>query len=234
MKTTTFVRSASCSAEAGGSSNQSSVYASSEATTKPCSRASAGQTLVEGERRGGGGGVVGVVDPEDGQPRPGLVVDRVEVGQEAPLLAQGQRQRPRVREEGAALVDRVTGVGVGDRVPCPVRVDDGEREREDRLLAAEGRDDLRVGVEPRPETALRPGCNRLAQLRQPDRGRVAHAVAQPVDQRLADLRIGRLARIADAEVDHVDPARLDPPGCLVQAHERVGRLPLENGGDGHG
>ena len=105
------------------------------------------QTLVEGERRRGGGGVVRVVDPEDGQPGPGLVVDRVEVGQEAVLLAQRQRQRPRVREEGAALVDRVAGVGVGDRVARPVRIDDGEREREDRLLAAEGRDDLRVRVE---------------------------------------------------------------------------------------
>ena len=40
LKTITLVRSASCSADAGGSSNQSSVYASSEATTKPCSRAS--------------------------------------------------------------------------------------------------------------------------------------------------------------------------------------------------
>ena len=90
------------------------------------------------------------------------------------------------------------------------------------------------GSSARPEATGRPGGNRLAQLRQPDRGRVAHAVAEPVDQRLADLRIGRLARIAGAEVDHLDPARLDPAGRLVQAHERVGRLPLEDGGDGHG
>ena len=193
-----------------------------------------GQALVEAERRGGGGGVVRIVDPEDGEPGPGLVVDRIEVGQEALLLPQRQGQRPGVREQGAALVDRVAGVGVGDRVARPVRVDDGEREREDRLLAAERRDDLRVGVEPRPKTALRPGRDRLAQLRQPDRGRVAHPVAQPVDEGLADLRVGRLARIAGAEVDHVDPARLDPAGSLVEAHERVGRLPLEDGGDGHG
>ena len=84
------------------------------------------------------------------------------------------------------------------------------------------------------EAALRPGGDRLAQLRQPDRRRVAHPVAEPVDERLADLRIGRLARVAGAEVDHLDPARLDPAGGLVQAHERVRRLPLEDGGDGHG
>jgi hypothetical protein len=40
LKTATFVWSVSCSAEAGGCSNQSSVYASSDATTKPYSRAS--------------------------------------------------------------------------------------------------------------------------------------------------------------------------------------------------
>ena len=41
LKTTTFVRSATCSADTGGSSNQSSEYASSEQTRKPCSRARA-------------------------------------------------------------------------------------------------------------------------------------------------------------------------------------------------
>jgi len=40
LKTTTFSRFATCSAETGGSSNQSSEYASSEQTRKPCPRAS--------------------------------------------------------------------------------------------------------------------------------------------------------------------------------------------------
>src|SRR5688572_31577109 len=40
LNTTTFVQSSSWSADGGGSPNQSSVYASSEASTKPCSRAS--------------------------------------------------------------------------------------------------------------------------------------------------------------------------------------------------
>src|SRR5581483_10203368 len=39
LNTTTFVRSPTSSAETGGSSNQSSEYASSEQTRKPCVRA---------------------------------------------------------------------------------------------------------------------------------------------------------------------------------------------------
>ena len=84
-----------------------------------------------------------------------------------------------------------------------------------------------------PKRRADPGGDRLAQLRQPDRRRVAHPVAEAVDERLADLRVGRLARVAHAEVDHVDPARLDPARGLVQPHERVRRLPLEDGGDRH-
>ena len=93
---------------------------------------------------------------------------------------------------------------------------------------------ISVSVERRPEAASRPRSDRLPQLGQPDRGRIAHPVAEPVDEGLADLRVGRLARVARAEVDHVDPARLDALRGLVQAHERVRRLALEDGGDGHG
>ena len=191
------------------------------------------EALVEGDRRGRRGRVVRVVDPEDGEPRPRLVVDRVEVGQEPLLLAQRQRQRSCVREEGSALVDRVAGVGVSDGIASSVRVDHREREREDRLLAPQRRDDLRVGIERRTEAPRHPGGDRLAQLREPHGRRVAHPVAEAVDERLADLRVGRLPRVAHAEVDHVDPARLDPACGLVQPHERIRRLPLEDGGDRH-
>ena len=191
------------------------------------------EALVEGEWRGRRRRVVRVVDPEHRQPRPRVVVDRVEVWQKALLLAQRQRQRPCVREEGASLVDGIAGIGVGDGVAGSVRVDYGECEREDRLLAPERRDDLRVRIERRCEAARHPGSDRFAQLRQSNRRRVAHAVAEAVDECLADPRVGRLARVAHAEVDHVDPARFDPPCRFVQPHERIRRLPLEDGGDRH-
>ena len=114
----------------------------------------------------------------------------------------------------------------------PVRIDDGEREAEDRLLAAEGRDHLRVRVELDAEAPTGPGSDRLAELRQPDRRRVAHPLAQTGHERFANQGVGRLLRVAHAEVDHFDPALLDAPGGLVQPHERVCGLPLENGETG--
>ena len=118
------------------------------------------------------------------------------------------------------------------RVPCCV--DDGEREAEDRLLAAERGDHLGVRVERDVEAASGPGSDRLAELGQADGCRIAHPLAEPGHERLADHRVGRLLRVARAEVDHLDPALRDAPGSLVQTHERIGGLALENGGDGHG
>jgi hypothetical protein len=136
-------------------------------------------------------------------------------------------------EEGAALVHGVTGLRVRDQILPALAVDDDLREAEDRLLAAERGNDLGLRVERRAEAALGPGGDRLAQLGQPRCGRVAHPVAEPVDQRLLDLRVRRLARIAGAEVDHLDPARLDAPRRFAQPHERIGRLALEDGRDRH-
>ena len=67
-----------------------------------------------------------------------------------------------------------------------------------------------------------------------DRGGIAHPVAQPVDERLPNQRVGRLARIARAEVDHAHASGLDQRPSLGQADERIRRLPLEDGGEGHG
>ena len=164
------------------------------------------------------GRVVRVVDPEDREPGPRLVVDRVQVGQEPVLLAQRQGERPCVREQGAALVDGVARVGVRDRVPAAVRVHDCEREAEDRLLAAERRDDL--GVRDRASTPKRRCAHAAIASRSsgsPTRRRIAHAVAQAVDERLLDPRVGGLARVAGAEVDHLDPACLDAPRALRSA-----------------
>src|SRR6185295_11749575 len=129
-----------------------------------------------------------------------------------------------------ALVDRVARVGVRNRVARPRCVDDGEREAEDRLLAAEGRDHLRVRVEYDAEAPTGPGGDRLAQLRQPYSRRIAHPLAQTGHERVANQGVGRLLRVAHAEVDHLDPALLDAPGGLVQTDERVRGLTLENGG----
>ncbi len=68
----------------------------------------------------------------------------------------------------------------------------------------------------------------------PDGRRIAHPLAEPGHKSLADQWVGRLLRVAGAEVDHLDPALLDAPGGLVQTDERVRGLALENGGDGHG
>ena len=193
-----------------------------------------GGLLVEAERRSRTGGVVRVVDPQDRQPVQRPFVDRIEIGEEAVLLEQRQRQRACVGEERSALVHGVARLRVGDRVLAALDVDDDLGEAEDRLLAPERGDDLRVRVERRPEAPLRPRGDRLSQLGQADRRRIAHPVPEPVDQSLLDLRVGRLAGVAGPEVDHLDSARLHAPCSLVQAHERIGGLPLENGGDGHG
>jgi hypothetical protein len=150
------------------------------------------------------------------------------------LLVQRNRKCVRAREKSAALVDRVAGIGVGDGVLAALGIGDDERKGEDRLLAPEGRDHLGARIEGRAEAALGPAGDRLAQLGETDRGRVAHPLAQPVDERTLDHRIGGLPGVAHAEVEHRHAALGDPPRRFVQAHERVGRLPLEDGGDGHG
>jgi hypothetical protein len=65
--------------------------------------------LVERERRRRPRGVVRVVDPEDRDPVPD--VDRVEVRQKAVLLAQWHDPRLGVREERAALLNGIAGLG---------------------------------------------------------------------------------------------------------------------------
>ena len=91
-----------------------------------------------------------------------------------------------------------------------------------------------VRIELDAEASRRPRGDRLPELREALRERVAHSLPQPGDERLADEWIRRLPGIAGPEVDHLDPALLDPPRRLVQAHERVRRLALEDGRDRHG
>ena len=92
---------------------------------------------------------------------------------------------------------------------------------------------MRVGVERDTEAAVDPSRHCLAELRKANGGRIAHALAYAVSQRLDDAGIGRLARVAHPEVDHLEALGTPGSGRLVQAHERVRRLAGEDGGDGH-
>jgi hypothetical protein len=117
---------------------------------------------VEVRRRDGRRRVVRVVHPDDGDARPLDLGDRVEVGQEAVLLEQRQRERPAACEERAALVHRVPGLGEGDRVLAAQGIEHDLGEAEDRLLRAERGHDLRLGVERGAEAAAGPPGDRLA------------------------------------------------------------------------
>ena len=89
------------------------------------------------------------------------------------------------------------------------------REREDRLLRAERRDHLGVGVELDGEAARDPAGDGVAQLGQPDGGRIAHPLADAVPERLDDRGVRRLARIAHPEVDHLEARGATLLRCLA-------------------
>ncbi len=72
-----------------------------------------------------------------------------------------------------------------------------------------------------------------AQLGQPLRERIAHPLLDAVDERLADERLDRLARVADAEVDERDALGGEPPLRLLEPHERIGAEVGEDGGEAH-
>ena len=136
---------------------------------------------------------------------PGSVGNRIEVRQEVVGLEQRQLLHARPGELGAPHADRVAGLGHDDGVAAAGEIEDDLREREDRLLGAERRDDVTLGVERRAETAPGPSSDCISELRQADRGWVAHPLANPVTQRGDDARVGWLAWIPHAEVDHLEP-----------------------------
>jgi hypothetical protein len=77
----------------------------------------------------------------------------------------------------------------------------------------------------RTEATLRPGRDRLAQLGQAVGGRVGRdrLVLERPRQRAPDEARRLLTRLADAEVDDVDPARGSGALGLGEAQERVVR-----------
>ena len=131
------------------------------------------------------------------------------------LLEERQLGDTRPGERRAAPGNRIPGLGDDDRVAPAGRVEHDLGEREDRLLRAERRDHVLVGIERDAEAAPDPAGDRLAQLGKPDRRGIAHALAHAVAERLEDRRVGRLARIAHPEVDHLEalsPAAPRRPG----------------------
>ena len=100
------------------------------------------------------------------------------------LLEQRQLDDPGAGELRAAHADGIAGLGHDDGVTAAGEVEHDLGEREDRLLRAERRDHVRVRIERGSEAAPDPGRDRLAQLGQPDRGRIAHPLADAVPQRL--------------------------------------------------
>jgi hypothetical protein len=189
-----------------------------------------GGALVEGERGGDGRRVVRRVEPED---RDAVPVDRVEVGQPAVPWREAQ-----LGHLGGAGEHRATGrhrvARGGDRDPR-ARAADDLRQAEDRLLGAERRDDLRVRVEAGAEAALDPPGDDLAQLGQARGLRVAEhgRGLDGLGERAADEGGRLLARLARAEVDHVDAAGERGLLGLVEADERVGRQAGEDRAQPH-
>ena len=124
-----------------------------------------GQLLVERWRRHRARRVVRIVDPEDRAALPRLVVDGVEVGKPRVLLTQRNEARLRAGELRAPLVDRIRGLGDDDDVlPRAAR---DEREEEDRLLRAVGRDQLALGIDLGAEPSRQPTGDGATQLGQP-------------------------------------------------------------------
>src|SRR4029450_12033305 len=113
---------------------------------------------------------------------PVLLVDSVESRQERMLLAQRERDHAPTGELRTAVGNGVARFGDDDRVAAGLRVEDDVGEREDRLLAAQRGDDLRVRIKRYVEPALGPRGDRLSELGQPGRGGVAHTLANPLAQ----------------------------------------------------
>ena len=113
------------------------------------------------------------------------------------------------------------------RPPATSRTTCGERE--DGLLRAERRDHVPVGIELDAEAARRPARHRLAQLRQADRGGIAHPLAHALAQGLDDARVGGLARVAHPEVDHLEPVGAARGGASLRRTNGYVACPLRMG-----
>ena len=175
--------------------------------------------------RDGARRVPGRVDPQQHEALPG---DRVEVGQPPALVRERQLDHLGARERRTPRGHGVAGRRHRDHV-APARLHEHLGEGEDRLLGAVRRDDRGVRVDLRPEAPVDPLAGGAAQLRQPDRERIRGdgLRQQGADEGIVDERGRRLARLADAEVDDLDPARGGRGLGLRQPDEGVRALRVE-------
>ena len=117
------------------------------------------ESLEKLERRDRSGRVVRIVDPDNGRSVPGRGVDRVEIGQEAVLLAQRKLEDIGSGEGGSPVGHRVARFRRDDETPVAVAVDEHLREQEDRFLRPVGRDDFRVRIKLDTEAPPAPACD---------------------------------------------------------------------------
>ena len=120
--------------------------------------------LEEALRRDRAGRVVRVVQVHQLRPARRLRVDRVQVGDEAQLGLERHQHRLRPGQPRAGGVDRIARVG-GERVIAGV--EEREVQVEDRLLRADRRDDLALGVELDVEAPLVKVAHRFTEVRAP-------------------------------------------------------------------
>jgi hypothetical protein len=182
--------------------------------------------LEEAVGHHGAGRVVRVVEVHQLRPADDVGVERTEVGHESALGLERHQDRLGSREPGPAGVDGVAGVG-GQRVVA--RVQEGEVEIEDRLLGADRRDDLAVGVEVDVEAAEVEVVDRVAEVLAAAVGGVLvrFGLADRLLHRLDDQRRRRAVRVADAERDHVDARRALVGDLALKLCEGVRRDLLE-------
>ena len=119
-------------------------------------RARSAASLEERERRGGAGRVVRVVEPQDARPLPGAPrrSRRGRAGSRAPRAASRTASPPANRAPRSGIV--YPGAVTSTRSRPDRGIQDGLRQREDRLLAAERGDQVGRRIERRRRTAGRP------------------------------------------------------------------------------
>ena len=172
--------------------------------------------------RGGGGRIVGVVQPE----QLGALADVGRNGGEVRQPGVPGRQRQHVGlavgHDGARRVGRVPRVGGEHHLP---RVDEGEGRVADAVLGAQRRQDLPLRVELHSEAVAVPVGDRRPQCGQPEVGRIAvvGGIRRRLLERADDSRRGRQVGVADAEADHVHARGLLGLHLPVDLGEEVGR-----------
>ena len=124
-------------------------------------------------------------------------------------------------ERSAPVGNRIAGLGGQDETLVRVAVDHDLREQEDRFLRSVRRDDFLFGAQLDAEPAPTPLRDGGSQLGEPFGERISQPLLQRVDQRLADRGIGRLHRVAFAEVDQVDALSGEAPLGPLELDERI-------------